>query len=287
MTVEALLALYLRHHLEGKVSASYYHRLARQVFPPINGYPADAVPHLVLLEWWRTLWDRPGHANKALGFWRAAHRWAQGMGLIQAPDPTVGLVKRPEAMRSTTTSPEEWARVVPLLEDLKFRHRVYFWSLYLLGDRPTEIRTLRPGDLQLDRDIPMIVRGSSKNGRPYAKPLPEQLVPLYRLLLITTPPGAHWLFWGQTPDVCWCRTSVQKLWQSIRAKAGLPHLWLNDLRRSTASDLLNAGESLGIVQGALHHRSLSQTAKYAWLAVQPLSAALQRRADTIILKSTQ
>jgi len=56
---------------------------------------------------------------------------------------------------------------------------------------------------------------------------------------------------------------------------------LNDSRRSTASDLLNQGESLGVVQGALNHRSLSQTAKYAYLAVTPLAQALQVRANKI------
>lgn len=282
MTIGELLALYLQHHLAGKVSAPYYARLIRQVFPPLAAYPIEALPKLVLLDWWKDLATRPGHANKAIGLLRAAHRWATGLDLIQTACPTKGLVKRPERTRSTTTSPDEWARLLPYLEDLRLKHRVYFWSLYLLGSRPGEVRTMQPAHLFLDRDLAVWVKPTSKNGRPHVVPLPEQLVPMLRLLLRANPPDARWVFWGETPDVVWCRTSAQKLWEGLRAKAGLSHLWLNDLRRSTASDLLNQGESLGIVQGALNHRSLSQTAKYAYLAVTPLAEALQTRADRIV-----
>jgi len=199
MTVGELLALYLHHHLAGKISAPYYDRLIRQVFPPLAAFELDALPKLVLL-----------------------------------------------------------------------------------GSRPGEVRTMKPEQLFLDRTLAVWVKPTSKNGRPHVVPLPDQLVPLLRLLIRANPPEAQWLFWGETPDVVWCRTSAQKLWEGLRAKAGLSHLWLNDLRRSTASDLLNQGESLGIVQGALNHRSLSQTAKYAYLAVTPLAHALQERADTIV-----
>jgi integrase len=243
--------------------------------------PLDPAPKVALLNWWRELWDRPGHANKAIGLVRAAHRWATGLGLVTGPDPTAGIVKRPERTRSTTTSPDEWARLLPYLEDLRLRHLVYFWALYLLGSRPGEVRTMRPSHLYLDRDQPVWIKPTTKNGRPHVVPLPAQLVPLIQLLLRSNPRDAAWCFWGSDPSRVWSRTSAQKMWESLRAKAGLGHLWLNDLRRSTASDLLNQGESLGVVQGALNHRSLSQTAKYAYLAVRPLAAALQERADLI------
>lgn len=281
-TVGELLALYLDHHLLGRPSESYYRRLVRQVFPPIASCDLSAFDKLVLLRWWTSLADRPGHANKALGLLRAAHRWATGLDLVQSTCPASGIIKRPERIRSTTTSPDEWARLLPYLEDLRLKHRVYFWALYLLGSRPGEVRTMKPEQLFLDRTLAVWVKPTSKTGRPHVVPLPEQLVPLLRLLMRANPPEARWLFWGESPDVAWCRTSAQKLWEGLRAKAGLSHLWLNDLRRSTASDLLNQGESLGIVQGALNHRSLSQTAKYAYLAVTPLAQALQDRADTIV-----
>lgn len=282
MTVGELLLMYQLHHLAGKVSAPYYDRLIRQVFPPLAAYCISDVPKLAVLEWWKDLVDRPGHANKAIGLLRAAHHWATGLGIISGPCPTAGIVKRPERMRCVTTSPDEWARLLPFLEDLRLKHRVYFWALYLLGSRPGEVRTIRREHLFLDRTTAIWMKPTSKTNRPHIVPLPDQLIPMLNLLLRVNPPNAHWLFWGEHPERVWGRTSVQKLWESLRAKAGLRHLWLNDLRRSTASDLLNQGASLGVVQGALNHRSLSQTAKYAYLSIRPLAAALQERADFIV-----
>lgn len=285
MTIGELLDLYHAHHLLGKPSASYYLRLTRQVFPPISQCPLDNFPTLALLDWWTGLSDRPGHANKALGLLRAACRWGHGLELCTVPPAIMSLRKRPERTRCTTTSPEEWGKVALILEDLKLRHRTYFWALYLLGSRPGEVRHMRPDQLHLDRAIPLWAKQTSKNGRPHIVPIPSQLVPMLGRLMLANPQGCPWLFYGETTAQVWGRTSAQKLWEGVRAKAGLPHLWLNDLRRSTASDLLNQGESLGVVQGALNHRSLSQTAKYAYLAVSPLHAALQQRADDIMYRS--
>jgi integrase len=282
MLVSELLDLYHRQHLCHKVTAKYYARLIRQVFPPIAGCSLEALPIHTVLDWWSGLADRPGHANKALGLLRASTRWASGLGLIPYPDAIAGIRKRPERTRCTTTSPDEWARLMPWLEDLRLKHRVYFWSLYLLGSRPGEVRMMRPTQLFLDRVIPIWAKPTSKNGTPHIVPLPSQLVPMLELLIRVNPPGCPWMFWGEKPEQVCNRTSMQKLWEGIRTKVGLQHLWLNDLRRSTASDLLNQGASLGVVQGALNHRSLSQTAKYAYLAVAPLARELQERADRIL-----
>jgi len=282
MTIGELLDLYQVHHLSAKVSNRYYVRLMCQVFPPIEHYPVDQIPFHIMLDWWKGLWDRPSHANKALGLYRAAHRWAVGLGQINTPDQTAGLVKRPEQTRSQTTTPEEWAQIVVFLEDVKLRHRVYFWSSYLLGSRPGEIRNMQTAHLSLEGECPCWTKPKTKNGRPHVVPIPQQLVPLLRLLKWANPPDAKFMFWGQHPGRVWGRTSAQKMWEGLRAKAGLKHLWLNDLRRSAASDLLNQGENLGVVQGMLNHRSLSQTAKYAWLAISPLATAMQERTDMII-----
>ncbi len=283
MTVAELLALYLEKHLSHKVSAPYYRRLIRQVFPPIAGCSLEALDVLTVLSWWSGLADRPGHANKALGLLRASTRWAAGLGLLPSyPQAIAGIRKRPERTRCTTTSPEEWARLRPWLENLGLKYRVYFWAVYLLGSRPGEVRTMRPTQLFLDREIPIWAKPTTKNGTPHIVPLPSQLVPMLELLIRVNPPAATWMFWGARPEQVWGRTSAQKAWERIRTKVGLSHLWLNDLRRSTASDLLNQGENLGVVQAALNHRSLSQTARYSYLAVAPLALALQTRADRIL-----
>lgn len=282
MVIAELVSLYQINHLAGKPSASSYARIVRQLLPPIAPHPVAALPKPDLLRWWMSISDRPAHANKALGLVRAAHRWALGLGLLNCPDPTIGIKKHRERTRSITTSPDEWAQLVPYLEDLRLMHRTYFWSQYLLGQRPGETRSIRVEHLWLDREIPSWLQATSKTGQPHVVPIPQELVPMWRLLIRVNPPGAPWLFPGDPPSKAWGRTGAQKLWESLRAKAGLHHLWLNDLRRSTASDLLNQGENLGVVQAQLNHRSLSQTAKYAYLAIKPLSDAYKKRTDRIL-----
>jgi len=283
MRIDDLLALYLSHHLDGKASASYYSRLFRQIFPPISRYEIDAIPPHELLAWWKALANRPGHANKALGMYRAAHHWGIRMALVSTPDQTRGLAKRPEIPRCQTITPDEWARLVPYLENLKLRHRAYFWALYLLGSRPGEVRMMQVCHVRLNPiERATWTKPTTKTHRPHCVPLPRELATMLRLLMQVNPPETRYVFFGESPARPWSRTSVQKLWESLRMKAGLSHVWLNDLRRSTASDLLNQGENLGVIQAQLNHRSLSQTAKYAYLAVQPLARALERRTADIL-----
>jgi integrase len=58
-------------------------------------------------------------------------------------------------------------------------------------------------------------------------------------------------------------TTISKVWLRLRAKAGLPHLRLHDLRHSYASMLVNAGRTLYEVQQILGHSSPDVTTRYA------------------------
>ena len=48
-------------------------------------------------------------------------------------------------------------------------------------------------------------------------------------------------------------TTIHKVWGRLRAKAGLPHLRIHDLRHMYASFLVNSGRSLYEVQQILGH----------------------------------
>lgn len=282
MQIRELLRLYHTHHLSQKPSATYYGRLIRQVMGPLNGHEAESLQKIVLLEWFTPLKTTPGHARKALGCIRAAYRWGMRNDLIKCLDPTIGIQNCPVQRRCVTISPREWALIIPSLERRPIKPRAYFWTQYLLGKRSGETARIRTDELHLDQPIPAIVNPRAKNGRPHLTPIPMELIPMLRVLVRCNPPNALYIFCGDRPDAHWHRTSYQKMWESIRTEAGLRHIRLTDLRRSTASDLLNQGENLGVVQGQLGHASLSQTATYAYLAIKPLADALQKRTDMIV-----
>lgn len=68
-------------------------------------------------------------------------------------------------------------------------------------------------------------------------------------------------------------TTIMKSWERIRAKAGLPHLRLHDLRHQFASFLVNSGRTLYEVQQILGHSDPSVTMRYAHLSTKSLQEA--------------
>lgn len=68
-------------------------------------------------------------------------------------------------------------------------------------------------------------------------------------------------------------TTIMKVWTRLRAKAGLPHLRIHDLRHQYASFLVNSGRTLFEVQKILGHSNPSVTERYAHLSTKTLQEA--------------
>jgi integrase len=71
-------------------------------------------------------------------------------------------------------------------------------------------------------------------------------------------------------------TGIQKPWQRIRLKAGLPDIRIHDLRHCFASTAVAHGESLYLVGAVLGHCTTSTTQRYAHLAMQPILDSANR-----------
>lgn len=67
--------------------------------------------------------------------------------------------------------------------------------------------------------------------------------------------------------------SIAKVWDKLRVKAGLPNLRLHDLRHQAASNLINSGSSLYIVQQILGHSDPSVTQRYSHISMKTLNDA--------------
>lgn len=68
-------------------------------------------------------------------------------------------------------------------------------------------------------------------------------------------------------------TTIMKVWTRLRAKAGLPHLRIHDLRHQYASFLVNSGRTLYEVQQLLGHSDAKVTQRYAHLSSKTLQDA--------------
>jgi len=80
--------------------------------------------------------------------------------------------------------------------------------------------------------------------------------------------------------------NIAKVWEKLRSKAGLPHLRLHDLRHQAASNLINSGATLFIVQAILGHSDPSVTQRYSHLAMKTLNDASDN-ASAIIKNATK
>jgi integrase len=76
-------------------------------------------------------------------------------------------------------------------------------------------------------------------------------------------------------------TGVQKDWERVRVRAGLPGLRLHDLRHSFASFAVADGNTLFMVGKVLGHKQTRTTEVYAHLADDPLRAVADRTAARI------
>jgi integrase len=76
-------------------------------------------------------------------------------------------------------------------------------------------------------------------------------------------------------------TGLQKAWEKVRERAGLPGLRLHDLRHSFASFAIADGATLYMVGKVLGHKQARTTEGYAHLAADPVRAVADRAANRI------
>ncbi len=147
--------------------------------------------------------------------------------------------------------------------------RAALWLYLLTGCRKSELLGARWADVDLARGELRLPE--TKNGEPARVPLSDPAVNILRSLprLHENPfvfPGARQ---GQPLANIW------KRWDRIRRRAGLADVRLHDLRRTVGSWLASSGNSILVVQQALHHKSYSAALIYARLSEDPVRSAME------------
>jgi integrase len=70
------------------------------------------------------------------------------------------------------------------------------------------------------------------------------------------------------------KITIQRAWQRARARVGMEHVTLHDLRHSAASEMVNAGVALFVVGKVLGHRDSRSTQRYSHLTADTLAGAV-------------
>lgn len=142
----------------------------------------------------------------------------------------------------------------------------------LTGLRALELFALAPE--HLDFDMQVINLQHSKTG-PRVIPLHPYAADIARTWIEKRP--GPWLFYPERPGrsdmVAWFRRT--RLGPAVKA-AGLKGITPRLFRSTFASRLVQAGESLYVVQQLLGHKSPTQTQRYSALAASNLRRAVQR-----------
>ena len=158
----------------------------------------------------------------------------------------------------------ELERLLRVLKEDGPRHRnVRLVALFLLstGARLNEALRARWQDVDRGTRVWRIPALNSKSKRVRSVPLNASAVEV--LDRLDTEGSHEYLFvngkFGRP------YTNIHKVWRQLRAKAGLPHLRIHDLRHQYASFLVNSGRTLYEVQQILGHSDPSVTQRYAHL----------------------
>jgi integrase len=192
-----------------------------------------------------------GTASRVLSVLGAAFSFGQRLGLVSA-NPTTN-VKAPKGKApGRFLSEEEWARLGAAMSEARTtmpntRFIDAIKLIALTGCRKSEICNLTWSEVDFAQGF---LRLSKSKVGPRAVPLGDDAIVLLASLKEGT--DGQWVFpsrRGTGPIV-----GLQKVWNSLRAKAALPALRIHDLRHSFASEAINAGASLFLTGSVLGHR---------------------------------
>lgn len=141
--------------------------------------------------------------------------------------------------------------------------------LALTGARRGEVEQLQWAHVDVERG--MLRLPTSKTG---AKVIP--LAPAAQAVLADLPRHASPFVFPALRGGEGHYTGVGKVWEDVRARAGLGDVRLHDLRHTFASFGAGGGFGLPVIGAILGHRQPSTTARYAHLADDPLKHAVGR-----------
>ena len=275
-----LASLYLNNHIKPKrkpTTFKDYERLWRlHLSPTLGRLSIREVTRRHVEEVHKSLAAIPYQANRAMSLLSSMMTYAERMELRpQGTNPCRFVEQYPERPRARYLSAEELERLGEVLAAAESSNSepssaiLALRLLALTGMRKGEVQKLRWQDVDFERGVAHL--SDSKTG-PKVVPLSEPALDL----LAGTPRAEG------NPYVCWGRLEgshfigLQKVWQRIRAEAGLEDVRIHDLRHTFA--IVGAAEGLGLYQigKVLGHSQSSTTERYAHLGPDPVRDAADR-----------
>jgi integrase len=245
-----------------------------------------ALAHLRAAVYWRILQDddTEGNAPERRKYQRDARNPCAGVQLFKIKE------------RQVRIEPEDWPKFVAAIEfetspkrfkgvvagngasfktDFKTDPymRAFFHFCIAMGCRKTEARTLEWSNVKLSHPARVTFRGvKAQNGEIIDRTVPLSDYAAKWLKDLEPQEGNSFVFCGfkkGQPII-----SVNKIWKRIRERAGFPHVWIHDLRRTFGSWLGDVGFSDKQVGTVLGHKSQITSKVYMALSDKPKQFAV-------------
>lgn len=264
-TLAELATAYLAEGAPERSRENYAQRLRDYVVPELGRRQAQTISRADLARLHRRLWDElsGGSANRVLAIVSALYTWAEKLGHVPFghANPCGGIERAPVTSRDRWCSPEELRR---LFEALSKHESVHFKAFVLLslllGTRKNELLRARWDQVSFEQRTLRLPE--TKNGRVHSVPLSSAALEI--LASLPREAGSPYVFPGQRSGGH--LKNVDRAWQGLRKAAGIPDVWLHDLRRTCGSLLAQHGASLQLVGAVLNHQNQNTTRIYARLA---------------------
>lgn len=281
MTLGEALRLYLELHLTGRPSYRTTQQVMRLHLAPWLDRDISTLCRKEFLSLKIAMKDKPAQFNNCLKAAKCAINYVLREGHCDGTNPLTLVRRYNRPSRARFCQPHEAPALIDSILQAPVKVRAFLLLIGCTSSRPIEVLRMRWSSLGMwtigETTICVWDQGRTKNGTNNYKPIPSQVWKY----LMELPRVSDWVFPGQDPSQHWAPCSYRKAWSKLRLFAGVPDLWVYDLRRTVGSWLSMHGENLQTVQHVLNHTSLQSTAVYARLNVQTVAGALQRHTDRL------
>lgn len=232
--------------------------------------------------------ETPYQANRVLAVLSRAFNLAERWGWRQpGSNPTRHIDHYREvrrgAKKGAMLSPTQISRLLEVLDEEEQAGtdfitiaalRFAFWTGWRMH---SEILRLRWADVDLETGLARLLR--TKTADEEHRSLPDEALQVLRAL--PRPEGCPWVFPGA--DLSRPRTTVRRIWDRVRERAGLTGLddlgafRVHDLRHNAVSWDVSRGVSLKVAGANVGHKSVQATEIYSHFAPDHLRAAANAR----------
>ena len=253
----------------------YYYR--NQILPCFEGRPIADITTTDVQRWFARLHETPVAADRSAPILSVIMRQAEVYGYRpEGTNPCVGIKRYRRQGRERFLSTAEIRRLGEVLARYEADHPqavAIIRLLLLTGCRKGEIVSLKWRDYREGK----LFLPDSKVG-----PRTVWLSSAARAILDGLSRKTPWIFPSPQTNGFLHAETVSKVWQRMRAEAGLRDVRLHDLRHSYASMALARGETVLTIGRLLGHRDPATTLKYTHMsdafvreAVDIVGAALE------------